>query len=150
MCEDLSPTYEYISNIVHINAKADDIKYIFSFTINNSSAGDKISLELPVEFTYMNNNEKEIIASLLISYFFSAKIFVRASVDCERNNESLAEIEDEKIELIIGRSLAIGFYFDYKVPIRIRGHIAECTVAILIAKIIKEYSSTFIIDTDHI
>ena len=150
MCNDLSTTHEHISNVVHINTKANDIRYIFNFTINDSSAGDKISLELPVEFTYMNNNEKEIITSLLMSYFFNANILLRASFDSERINDSLAEIADERIELVIGKSLAVGFYFDYKVPLRIRGHIAETTVAISIAKILEKYSSTFIFDTDHI
>lgn len=117
--------------VVNIRRLSDNTRYNFTFTVIKAADEDVCQLDLPSEFNFMPTSEVEMITSLLMSYFFSAEVFIKAKES--RTNRSLgfvpSELIGEVVTLRICKSNQTGFTFEHEVSESIRGSVGERVIA---------------------
>lgn len=117
--------------VVNIRRLSDNTKYSFKFTVIKAADEDVCQLDLPSEFNYMPTSEVEMITSLLMSYFFSAEVFIKAKESKSNRNLGFvpSELIGEVVTLSVFKSRHTGFTFEHDVSESIRSSVGERVIA---------------------
>lgn len=142
------------SNIVSIRRLEQNTMYQFNFTVNSISSDSVCKMDLPTDFRFMPKAESEMITSLLMSYFFSAEIFVKSQEAKALNNLGFVprELLGETVTLIVFKNKSTGFTFQHHVPDSIKGNAGEMAIADSITNLLLEYEESLSIsgeDTEN-
>jgi hypothetical protein len=132
------------SNVVSIRRLDISTMYSFKFTVRNISEDKVCEMELPSEFRFLPKIEKEMITSLLMSYFLSAEIFVKSQVAKETNDLGFIpkELIGESVSLSICKNKLTGFTFEHSVPETIKGNAGEIAIANSITELLMDYEES--------
>jgi hypothetical protein len=137
------------NKVVNIGKLSDNMQYNFKFTVIRAADEDVCQLDLPSEFDFMPTSEVEMITSLLMSYFFSAEIFVKANAS--KLNRTLGSVPNEllgeTVTLSICKSKKQGFTFVHEVSESIKGSAGERVIACSIEDLLLIFEKK-LADTD--